>query len=96
MCPFGVTLADAAHPVRSDISTIAGVAGVDSNAMLFEPFRKRYRQHAVGLLGLAVSGVVIIGPTLELQVADVEIARPVTVKNKGVRTFLILSAGWDR
>jgi len=53
------------------------MAGVHRDPERLQPLRKRDGQHAICLLGLAVGLVVVVAPSFELQVGEVEIARPV-------------------
>jgi len=50
------------------------MAGVYGNTSGLEPFGKGYRQHPVGLLGLAVDGSIAIRAAFEFQVVQVQFA----------------------
>ena len=55
---------------------VTRVASVHEDAAGLKPLGEGRRQHAIRLLGLAV-GLVVVAPSLKLQVGEVEIARPV-------------------
>jgi hypothetical protein len=54
------------------------MASVHLDSVWLQPLRKGHRQHAIGLLRLAIGYAIVVAAAFELQIAQVKIACPVT------------------